>query len=338
MRLKKIQRRHRNNLSKEEKKELTKEQKLDSLIKKLNQDFGAGTIITKDNMPHVEVVRSRIYSLDAALGGGVAKGRIIEIAGNESSGKTTYALHLIAEEQRNGGTAAFVDAEHALDFSYARKLDVDTDNLLITQPDSGEDALSIVEAMCESGIINMIVIDSVAALVPRAEIEGEMGDSHMGLQARLMSQAMRKLTAVAHKSKTTLIFINQFRSKIGLYGGGKVTTGGNALKFYATQRVELWRPNKPIEKNGEPIGIQVEANVIKNKIAPPFQKASLFVRWGQGFDRYIDILRTAVEQGVVAKGGGGWHTYGDLRIQGEDKMAEAIKEKNLYEELVEKLK
>lgn len=254
-------------MSKEEKKDLTKEQKLDSLIKKLNKDFGAGTIITNETLPEVEKFSSGSFSLDKALGGGWAKGRIIELMGNESSSKTSLALHAAAEVQKQGGTVLYLDVENSIDGLYAKALGVDVKKLLISQPFSAEDALEIADEFSSSGLVDFIVVDSVAALVPRAELEGQIGDNNaMGLQARLMSKAMRMMTGPAAKSGTTIMFINQFRDKLTLYGsGGKQATGGNSLKYYASQRVELWRPNKPIEKNGEPIGIQVDAKVIKNK-------------------------------------------------------------------------
>jgi recombination protein RecA len=331
--LKKIKRRN-NTLAKKE--ELTKEQKLDQLIKKVNEDFGNGTIITNETLPEIKRFSSGSFSLDKALGGGWACGRIIELMGNESSAKTTLALHAVAEMQKIGGTCAYLDQEHALDGSYAKALGVDLKQLLIAQPFCGEDCLEITDELSGSGLVDLVIIDSVAALVPRAELEGQMSDQQMGLQARLMSKAMRMMTGPAAKNGTTIMFINQFRSKINMYGGGKTTTGGNALKFYASQRVELYRPNKPIEKAGQPIGIQVEANVIKNKVAPPFQKASLFVKWGQGVDKYTDVLRASVEKGLIDKGGA-WYTYKDQKIQGEDNMAEAIKDNDWYEELVGEL-
>ena len=324
-------------MSKEEKKDLTKEQKLDSLIKKLNQDFGAGTIITNETLPEVERFSSGSFSLDEALGGGWARGRVIELVGNESAGKSSIALHAVAEIQKLGGVAAYLDQEHALDGLYAKALGVNLKDLLIVQAFCAEDCLEIADELSGSGAVDLVVIDSVAALVPRAELEGKMSDQQMGLQARLMSKAMRMMTGPAAKNGTTVMFINQFRDKINMYGGGKTQSGGNALKYYSSQRVELWRPNKPVEKNGEPVGIQVEAKVIKNKVSAPFRKASLFIRWGKGVDKYMDILRVAVEKDIITKSGA-WHTYRDLRIQGEDNMAEVIKEKNLYEELVEKLK
>jgi recombination protein RecA len=322
----------------QDKKELTKEEKLDSLIKKLNQDFGSGTIITNETLPEIERFSSGSFSLDKALGGGWARGRVIEIAGNESAGKSSIALHAVTEIQRLGGTAAYLDQEHSLDGSYAKSLGVNLKDLIIVQAFCAEDCLDIADELSSSGIIDLVVIDSVAALVPRAELEGNMADTSVGLQARLMSKAMRMMTGPAAKNGTTVMFINQFRSKITMYGsGGKVGSGGLSLKYYASQRLELFRPNKPVEKNGEPIGIQVEAKVIKNKCAAPFKQASLFIRWGKGIDKYIDVLRVAVENNIVQKGGA-WYTYKDLKVQGEDNMAEAIKENKLYEELVEKLK
>jgi recombination protein RecA len=325
-------------MAKEEKTEPTKKEKLDELIKQVNRDYGIGTVVTNETLPEVKKFSSGSYSLDRALGGGWARGRMIEVVGNESAGKSSVALHAVAEIQRLGGIAAYIDSEMALDPIYAKALDVNMDTLLIAQPFCAEHSLDITDQFASSGLIDLVVVDSVAALVPKAELEGDVGDAYIGLQARIMSQAMRMLTGPAARNGTTIMFINQLRDKINMWGtGGKQATGGNSLKYYASQRVELYRPNKPIEKNGEPIGIQVEAKVIKNKVAPPFRTASLMIKWGKGIDKYTDVLRVAIEKDIIIKGGA-WFTYGDIKIQGEDSMAEYIKENNLYEELVEKLK
>jgi len=252
-------------------------------------------------------------SLDLALGGGYPKGRILEIYGPESSGKTTLTLHAIAEIQRQGGTAAFIDAEHALDPAYARKLGVDTDNLLVSQPDNGEQALEIAETLVRSNAVDLVVVDSVAALVPQAEIEGEMGDSHMGLQARLMSQALRKLTGIINKSHTTVIFINQIRMKIGvMFGNPETTTGGNALKFYASVRLDIRRTGQI--KNGEEIiGNRTKVKVVKNKIAPPFRVAEFDIMYNEGISKTGDVLDLAVLHNIVGKSGA-WFDYADAKI------------------------
>jgi recombination protein RecA len=324
-------------MAKDKEIELTREEKLNALIKQVNQDYGIGTVVTNETLPEVKKFSSGSFSLDRALGGGWARGRMIEILGNESAGKSSIALHAVAEIQRLGGIAAYVDSEMALDPLYAKALNVNMDALLIAQPFCAEHSLDITDQFASSGLLDLVVVDSVAALVPKAELEGDVGDAYVGLQARIMSQAMRMITGPAARNGTTIMFINQLRDKINMYGtGGKTTSGGNALKYYASQRVELYRPNKPIEKNGEPIGIQVEAKIIKNKVAPPFRTASLFIRWGQGIDTYTDVLRIAVEKGLVSKGGA-WYTYGEHKIQGEDSMAEYIKEKGLYEQLVKEV-
>jgi len=252
-------------------------------------------------------------SLDLALGGGYPKGRIVEIYGPESSGKTTLTLHAIAEVQKKGGTAAFVDAEHALDPAYARRLGVDTDNLLVAQPDNGEQALEIVETLVRSNAVDLVVVDSVAALVPQAEIEGEMGDSHMGLQARLMSQALRKLTGIINKSKTIVIFINQIRMKIGvMFGNPETTTGGNALKFYASVRMDIRRTGQ-IKSGEDIIGNRTKVKIVKNKIAPPFRAAEFDIMYNEGISRTGDVLDLAVLHGVVGKAGA-WFDYADGKI------------------------
>jgi len=281
----------------------------------INKQFGDGAIrrLGDTKTVDVELVSSGALSLDLALGGGYPKGRILEIYGPESSGKTTLTLHAIAEIQRQGGTAAFIDAEHALDPAYARKLGVDTDNLLVSQPDNGEQALEIAETLVRSNAVDLVVVDSVAALVPQAEIEGEMGDSHMGLQARLMSQALRKLTGIINKSHTTVIFINQIRMKIGvMFGNPETTTGGNALKFYASVRLDIRRTGQI--KNGEEIiGNRTKVKVVKNKIAPPFRVAEFDIMYNEGISKTGDVLDLAVLHGIVGKSGA-WFDYADAKI------------------------
>jgi len=281
----------------------------------INKQFGDGAIrrLGDTKTVDVELVSSGALSLDLALGGGYPKGRILEIYGPESSGKTTLTLHAIAEVQRQGGTAAFIDAEHALDPAYARRLGVDTDNLLVSQPDNGEQALEIAETLVRSNAVDLVVVDSVAALVPQAEIEGEMGDSHMGLQARLMSQALRKLTGIISKSHTTVIFINQIRMKIGvMFGNPETTTGGNALKFYASVRLDIRRTGQI--KNGEEIiGNRTKVKVVKNKIAPPFRVAEFDIMYNEGISKTGDVLDLAVLHNIVGKSGA-WFDYADAKI------------------------
>jgi recombination protein RecA len=274
----------------------------------------------------VEVVPSGALSLDLALGGGYPKGRIIEIYGPESSGKTTLTLHAIAEIQKQGGTAAFVDAEHALDPAYAKKLGVDVENLLVSQPDNGEQALEITETLVRSNAVDLIVVDSVAALTPQAEIDGDMGDSHMGLQARLMSQALRKLTGIINKSKATVIFINQIRMKIGvMFGNPETTTGGNALKFYASQRVDIRRIGQ-IKVGDDIRGNRTRVKVVKNKIAPPFRTAEFDIMYNEGISKTGDILDLAVQHEIVGKSGA-FFKYNDETIgQGRDKAKEYLKQ------------
>ena len=291
---------------------------LDLAISTIEKQFGKGAImrlgLEADKQPAVEVISTGSPALDAALGiGGVPRGRVIEIFGPESSGKTTLTLQIAAEAQRAGGTAAFIDAEHALDVGYAKKLGVKTDELLISQPDTGEQALEICEVLVRSGAIDVIVIDSVAALVPRAEIEGEMGDAHMGVQARLMSQALRKLTATISKSKTTVIFINQIRMKIGvMFGNPETTTGGNALKFYSSVRLDIRRIGAL--KDGEVvIGNRTRVKVVKNKMAPPFREVEFDILYGKGISREGDLLDMGVVANVVEKSGS-WYNYGGERI------------------------
>jgi recombination protein RecA len=281
----------------------------------INKQFGDGAIrrLGDTKTVDVELISSGALSLDLALGGGYPKGRIVEIYGPESSGKTTLTLHAIAEIQKQGGTAAFVDAEHALDPAYARRLGVDTDNLLVAQPDNGEQALEIVETLVRSNAVDLVVVDSVAALVPQAEIEGEMGDSHMGLQARLMSQALRKLTGIINKSKTIVVFINQIRMKIGvMFGNPETTTGGNALKFYASVRMDVRRTGQ-IKSGEEIIGNRTKVKIVKNKIAPPFRAAEFDIMYNEGISRTGDVLDLAVLHNIVDKSGA-WFGYGEGKI------------------------
>lgn len=281
----------------------------------IEKQFGKGSIMKlgEAHATQVECTPSGSLSLDLALGGGIPKGRVVEIYGPESSGKTTMTLHAIAEVQKAGGTAAFIDAEHALDPGYAKRIGVDTANLLLSQPDSGEQALEIVETLVRSNAVDLIVVDSVAALVPRAEIEGDMGDSHMGLQARLMSQALRKLTSVINKSNVTVIFINQIRMKIGvMFGNPETTTGGNALKFYASVRMDIRRISQ-IKQGEEIVGNRVRIKVVKNKIAPPFRQAEFDIMYNQGISVSGDVLDLAVADGIVEKSGA-WFSYGGEKI------------------------
>lgn len=304
----------------------------------INKQFGDGAIrrLGDTRTVDVELFSSGSLSLDIALGGGYPKGRIIEIFGPESSGKTTLALHAVAETQRKGGTAAFIDAEHALDPAYARKLGVDTDNLLVSQPDNGEQALEIAETLVRSNAVDIVVIDSVAALVPQAEIDGDMGDSHMGLQARLMSQALRKLTGIINKSKTTVIFINQIRMKIGvLFGNPETTTGGNALKFYASVRLDIRRTGQ-IKSGEEIIGSRTKVKAVKNKIAPPFRVAEFDIMYNEGISKTGDVLDLAVIHGIVNKSGA-WFDYGDSKIgQGREASKEYLKNNPKILEEIEK--
>ncbi|MDB5167164.1 MAG: recA [Candidatus Saccharibacteria bacterium] len=294
----------------------------------INKQFGDGAIrrLGDTTTVDVELVSSGALSLDLALGGGYPKGRILEIYGPESSGKTTLTLHAIAEVQKLGGTAAFIDAEHALDPAYARRLGVDTDNLLVSQPDNGEQALEIAETLVRSNAVDLVVVDSVAALVPQAEIDGDMGDSHMGLQARLMSQALRKLTGIISKSKTTVIFINQIRMKIGvMFGNPETTTGGNALKFYASVRLDIRRTGQ-IKSGEDIIGNRTKVKVVKNKIAPPFRVAEFDIMYNEGISKTGDVLDLAVLHNIVDKSGA-WFAYNDAKIgQGREASKEYLKE------------
>lgn len=281
----------------------------------INKQFGEGAIrrLGDTKTVDVELVPSGSLSLDLALGGGYPKGRIIEVYGPESSGKTTLTLHAIAEIQKQGGTAAFIDAEHALDPAYARRLGVNTDDLLVSQPDNGEQALEIVETLVRSNAVDLVVVDSVAALVPQAEIEGDMGDSHMGLQARLMSQALRKLTGIINKSNTIVIFINQIRMKIGvMFGNPETTTGGNALKFYASIRMDIRRTGQ-IKSGEDIIGNRTKVKVVKNKIAPPFRSAEFDIMYNEGISKTGDVLDLAVQHGIVGKAGA-WFDYNEAKI------------------------
>jgi len=297
-------------------------------VDQIEKQFGKGTIMRmgEGQHVHVETYPTGSISLDLALGGGIPRGRIVEIYGPESSGKTTLTLHAIAEVQKSGGTAAFIDAEHALDPQYAERIGVNLDNLLVSQPDSGEQALDIVETLVRSNAVDLIVVDSVAALVPQAEIEGEMGDAHMGLQARLMSQALRKLTAIISKSKTTVIFINQLRMKIGvMFGNPETTTGGNALKFYASVRMDIRRISQ-IKQGDSVIGNRTRVKVVKNKIAPPFREAEFDIMYNEGISTEGDVLDLATAKEIVGKSGA-WFEYNDAKIaQGREAAKQYLRD------------
>ena len=322
-----------------------KEAKLKALqaaMAKIEKDFGKGSIMKlgENNVEKVEVIPTGSLGLDMALGvGGYPKGRIIEIFGPESSGKTTLAIHAIAEAQKQGGIAAFIDAEHAFDRFYAANLGVDVDQLLISQPDNGEQALQIADQLISSAAVDIIVIDSVAALTPKAEIEGDMGDNKVGLQARLMSQALRKLTSTISKTNTTCIFINQLREKIGvMFGNPETTTGGNALKFYASVRIDV-RPSTPIKDGDEVIGKLTKIKIVKNKVAPPFRKCEFDIMFGTGISKYGEILDIAVDKNIVKKAGA-WFSYGDSKLaQGREACLALLKDNpELCEEIEAKVR
>jgi recombination protein RecA len=306
-----------------------KQKAIELAVSQIEKQFGKGSIMrlgAQENLAEIPAISSGSLGLDIALGvGGFPRGRVIEIFGPESSGKTTLTLHAIAEIQKSGGAAAFIDAEHALDISYARKLGVKPEELLISQPDTGEQALEIAETLVRSGAIDLIVIDSVAALVPRAELEGEMGDSHMGLQARLMSQALRKLTSAISKSMTTVIFINQMRMKIGvMFGNPETTTGGNALKFYASVRLDI-RKIESLKEGNDILGNRVRVKVVKNKVSPPFKQAEFDVMFNEGISRVGEIIDLGVEKGIIEKSGA-WYSYKGERIgQGRDNAKDFFK-------------
>lgn len=326
--------------SKATKEESGKSQALGLALDTIEKQFGKGSIMRlgEAHKTVVECIPTGSLALDLALGGGLPKGRIIEIYGPESSGKTTLALHAIAEVQKAGGTAAFIDAEHALDPAYAKRLGVKVDGLLISQPDNGEQALEITETLVRSSAVDLVVVDSVAALVPRAEIEGDMGDSHMGLQARLMSQALRKLTGVINRSKTTVIFINQIRMKIGImFGNPETTTGGNALKFYASVRMDIRRTSQ-IKQGDNVIGNHCRVKVVKNKIAPPFREAEFDIMYNQGISRAGDVLDLAVKYDVVEKSGA-WFAYnGDKVGQGREAAKKYLEDNpKIMEEIANKV-
>jgi len=323
-------------------KNTDKSKAVESAISQIERQFGKGSIMKlgANVVVNVPVIPTGSIALDKALGiGGIPRGRVTEIYGPEASGKTTLALHVVAEAQKQGGIAAFIDAEHALDTSYAKKLGVNCDELLVSQPDTGEQALEIADMLVRSGAIDVLVIDSVAALVPRAEIEGDMGDSHMGLQARLMSQALRKLTGTISKTMTSVIFINQIRMKIGVvFGNPETTTGGNALKFYASVRVEIRRTGA-IKDGQEIIGNRTKAKVVKNKMAPPFKEAEFDIMYGEGISAAGDLIDIGVETGVIEKSGA-WYSYNGERIgQGRENAKTFIKEhQDIYNKMLAQVK
>lgn len=325
-----------NNISEEKKKAL------DAALSKIEKDFGKGAIMRLGDQPveNVPTISTGSLVIDRALGiGGLPLGRIVEIYGPESSGKTTLTLQVIAEAQKEGKTCAFIDAEHALDPTYAQKLGVDVNNLLVSQPDCGEQALEICEKLASSNAVDVIIIDSVAALTPRAEIEGEMGDSHMGLQARLMSQALRKLTATLKRSNVLCVFINQLRQKIGvMFGNPETTTGGNALKFYASIRIDIRRTGS-LKEGDQVIGNETKIKIIKNKLAPPFREAQSLIRFGEGFDIFKEVLDLGVEMKIIEKAGA-WYSYNGSKIgQGVANSTKTLKEDpELYAEIYSKVR
>ena len=307
-----------------------KKQALDTAIRQIEKNFGKGAVMRLGDRPDLQVdaIPTGSLALDAALGiGGVPKGRIIEIYGPESSGKTTLALHIVAQAQKRGGEVAFVDAEHALDPDYAARIGVDIDSMLVSQPDTGEQALEICEALVRSGAIDIVVIDSVAALVPKAEIDGEMGDSFVGLQARLMSQALRKLTGIVNKTNSSCIFINQLREKVGvMYGNPEVTTGGRALKYYSSVRIDIRRVEGLKDSSGQFIGNHTRAKIVKNKVAPPFREAEFDIMFGEGISKMSELIDLGVKLGIVQKSGA-WFNYGDIRLgQGRDNAKQFLKD------------
>jgi recombination protein RecA len=326
-----------------ERKEINKDKlkALEVTLGKIEKDFGKGTIMKLGDhaIENIQVISTGSIGLDAALGiGGFPRGRVIEIYGPEASGKTTLAIHAIAEAQKNGGIAAIIDAEHTFDRNYAEKLGVDVENLLISQPDNGEQALEITDNLIRSGALDIVVIDSVAALTPKAEIEGEMGDQKMGLQARLMSQALRKLTANISKTNTSCVFINQLREKIGvMFGNPETTTGGNALKFYASVRVDIRRTSQ-LKEGEEIIGSRTRAKIVKNKLAPPFKKADFDILYGEGISQLGEIVDLGVDFDIIKKSGS-WFSYGDTKLgQGRDAVKQIIKDNpELYDELKAKI-
>ncbi len=331
-------------MSKEkERKEINKDKlkALEVTLGKIEKDFGKGTIMKLGDhaIENVQVISTGSIGLDAALGiGGLPRGRVIEIYGPEASGKTTLAIHAIAEAQKNGGIAAIIDAEHTFDRNYAEKLGVDVENLLISQPDNGEQALEITDNLIRSGALDIVVIDSVAALTPKAEIEGEMGDSKMGLQARLMSQALRKLTANISKTNTSCVFINQLREKIGImFGNPETTTGGNALKFYASVRLDIRRTSQ-LKEGEEAVGNRTRVKIVKNKLAPPFKKADFDILFGEGISQLGEIVDLGTDFNIIKKSGS-WFSYGDTKIgQGRDAVKQILKDNpELYDELKTKV-